>query len=66
MEAMDDQKWLTHAQWYVEWFLRRDDRNALFYDHKTGRCCDGLNADGPNRNQGVEPTLLHVFCPSSI
>jgi hypothetical protein len=32
--------------------------NVPLYDHKTGGCCDGLHADGPNRNQGAESTLV--------
>ncbi len=27
-------------------------------DHKSGGCCDGLQADGPNRNQGAESPLV--------
>ncbi len=41
----------------MEWFLGRNDLNAPLYDHKSGGCCDGLHADGPNRNQGAESTL---------
>ena len=57
-EATRDAKWLNHAQLCLEWFLGRNDLNAPLYDHKTGGCCDGLSADGPNRNQGAESTLV--------
>jgi len=57
-EATSDPKWLSHAQRCVEWFLGRNDLRAPLYDHKTGGCCDGLSADGPNRNQGAESTLV--------
>jgi hypothetical protein len=57
-EATNDSKWVSHAQRCLEWFLGRNDLNAPLYDHKTGGCCDGLNADGPNRNQGAESTLV--------
>lgn len=53
-----DPKWLTHAQCCMEWFLGHNDLNAPLYNHKTGGCCDGLQADGPNRNQGAESTLV--------
>lgn len=53
----NDLKWLNHAQRCLEWFLGRNDLNVPLYDHKTGGCCDGLQADGPNRNQGAESTL---------
>jgi len=52
-----DPKWLKHAQTCMEWFLGRNDLNVPLYDHKTGGCNDGLQADGPNRNQGGESTL---------
>jgi hypothetical protein len=57
-EATNDEKWLSHAQRCLEWFLGRNDLNAPLYDHKSGGCCDGLQADGPNRNQGAESTLV--------
>jgi glycosyltransferase involved in cell wall biosynthesis len=56
-KVTNDPKWLSHAQRCMEWFLGRNDLNAPLYDHKTGGCCDGLHADGPNRNQGAESTL---------
>jgi len=56
-EATTDEKWFFHAQRCLEWFLGRNDLNAPLYNHKTGGCCDGLNADGSNRNQGAESTL---------
>lgn len=57
-DATNDPKWVSHAQRCLEWFLGRNDLNAPLYDHKTGGCCDGLQADGPNRNQGAESTLV--------
>ncbi len=57
-DATNDSKWVSHAQRCLEWFLGRNDLNAPLYDHKSGGCCDGLNADGPNRNQGAESTLV--------
>lgn len=52
-----EKKWLLIAQRCMEWFLGRNDLNVPLYDHKSGGCCDGLHADGPNRNQGAESTL---------
>lgn len=57
-EVTHDDKWLSHAQRCLEWFLGRNDLNAPLYDHRTGGCCDGLQAYGPNRNQGAESTLV--------
>ena len=56
-DATNDSKWVSHAQRCLEWFLGHNDLNAPLYNHKTGGCYDGLNADGPNRNQGAESTL---------
>ncbi|HXK58751.1 MAG TPA: glycosyltransferase family 4 protein [Acidobacteriota bacterium] len=56
--ATSNPKWLTHAQRCLEWFLGRNDLNVPLYDDKTGGCYDGLHADGPNRNQGAESTLV--------
>lgn len=57
-EATNDSKWVAHAQRCLEWFLGRNDLNTPLYNHKTGGCSDGLNADGSNRNQGAESTLV--------
>ncbi|HOJ52560.1 MAG TPA: glycosyltransferase family 4 protein [Syntrophales bacterium] len=56
-EVTADDRWLAHAQRCMEWFLGRNDLNVPLYDHQTGGCCDGLNASGPNLNQGAESTL---------
>jgi hypothetical protein len=57
-ESTEDRKWISHAQKCFEWFLGRNDLNLSLYDHRTGGCCDGLQADGPNQNQGAESTLV--------
>ncbi len=49
--------WLEQARRCLDWFLGRNDLNIPLYDFKTGGCCDGLQPDGPNRNQGAESTL---------
>jgi len=54
----NDIKWLNHAQQCFEWYLGRNDLNASLYDYSTGGCCDGLNPNGSNRNQGAESTLV--------
>lgn len=57
-EVTNDPKWFTYAQLGMEWFLGRNDLSVPLYDYKSGGCCDGLHADGPNRNQGAESTLV--------
>ncbi len=56
-EATDDPKWIAAAQRALEWFFGRNDLNVPLYDRRTGGCRDGLQSDGPNRNQGAESTL---------
>jgi glycosyltransferase involved in cell wall biosynthesis len=56
-----DTKWILCAQRSLEWFMGSNDLNTSLYDYKTGGCCDGLSADGPNRNQGAESTLAWLL-----
>ena len=56
-----DQRWRKEARLAFEWFLGRNDLNAPIYDFKTGGCCDGLQPDGPNKNQGAESTLAWLI-----
>ena len=53
--------WLNRAGECLDWFLGRNDLNAPLYDFKTGGCCDGLQPDGPNKNQGAESTLAWLI-----
>lgn len=64
--ATRDANWITHAQRGIEWFLGKNDYSVPLFDYKTGGCCDGLNVDGPNRNQGAESTLAWFLSLLSI
>ncbi len=50
-------EWLTHMRRCFEWFLGRNVLETPLVDFKTTGCCDGLQSDGLNRNQGAESTL---------
>jgi len=52
-----ESEWLQYAQSAFNWFLGNNDLNLALYDAKTGGCCDGLEINGVNRNQGAESTL---------
>ncbi|MCH8913856.1 MAG: glycosyl transferase family 1, partial [Planctomycetes bacterium] len=52
-----EQEWLAQMRRCFEWFLGRNILETPLVDFKTRGCCDGLNADGVNRNQGAESTL---------
>lgn len=56
-EQTRNPKWLEYARCCLEWFLGRNDLGVHLYDQVTGGCCDGLQAVGPNLNQGAESTL---------
>ncbi len=54
-------KWEESAWRCLEWFLGQNRMNIALYDYDTGGCCDGLTADGANRNQGAESTLAWLL-----
>ena len=56
-----EQKWLAQMRLCFEWFLGRNILETPLVDFKTRGCCDGLNADGVNRNQGAESTLSWIL-----
>jgi glycosyltransferase involved in cell wall biosynthesis len=56
-----DAAWMTEARSAFEWFLGRNDLGQELYDPATGGCCDGLQEDRINRNQGAESTLAFLL-----
>jgi hypothetical protein len=59
--ATRDPFWLKEARRAFEWFLGRNDLGQALYDPVTGGCCDGLQEDRVNRNQGAESTIAFLF-----
>jgi glycosyltransferase involved in cell wall biosynthesis len=59
--ATDDMSWLQEARLAFEWFLGRNDLGEDLYDAKSGGCCDGLQEDRINLNQGAESTLAFLL-----
>ena len=53
--------WLQEARLAFEWFLGGNDLGLDLYDAKTGGCCDGLQEDRVNLNQGAESTLAFLL-----
>jgi glycosyltransferase involved in cell wall biosynthesis len=41
------------------WFLGENSLRLPLFDHETQGCCDGLESQGVNRNQGAESTLAY-------
>jgi hypothetical protein len=56
-----DRRWTEEAQRCFQWFLGRNEVGQPLYDPLTGGCCDGLQPDGPNRNEGAESTLAWLM-----
>ena len=59
--ATEDAGWLKEARLAFEWFLGANDLGFDLYDAKTGGCCDGLQEDRLNQNQGAESTLAFLL-----
>ncbi len=57
----EDPAWMNEARSAFEWFLGRNDLGQDLYDPGTGGCCDGLQEDRINRNQGAESTLAFLL-----
>ena len=60
-QATDDTSWLKEARLAFDWFLGSNDLGLELYDAKTGGCCDGLQEDRVNQNQGAESTLAFLL-----
>ena len=57
---------ITKNREYIEkmfkcylWFLGENSLRLPLFDHETQGCCDGLESQGVNRNQGAESTLAY-------
>ncbi len=43
------------------WFLGENDLRMSLYDFETEGCCDGIEKQGINRNQGAESSLAYII-----
>lgn len=59
--ATGDKKWFEESERCLSWFLGQNDLQAPVCDYKTGGCCDGLESQGVNGNQGAESTLAWII-----
>jgi len=60
-EITTDPTFLELGQAAFEWFLGRNRLGVSLYDFATGACYDGLTPQGPNLNQGAEPTIAFLL-----
>jgi glycosyltransferase involved in cell wall biosynthesis len=59
--ATEDPAWLQEARLAFEWFLGGNELGLDLYDAKSGGCCDGLQEDRVNLNQGAESTVTFLL-----
>lgn len=60
-ELMHDPHYLQRIYQTYKWFLGENDLRLPLFDQETKGCCDGLEANGINRNQGAESTLAYLI-----
>ncbi|MFA9477847.1 Gfo/Idh/MocA family oxidoreductase [Phycisphaerales bacterium AB-hyl4] len=60
-QATGEQDWADEAWRCFEWFRGRNDLSVSLYHDPTGGCQDGLEAGGPNANQGAESSLAYLL-----
>lgn len=59
--ATGDAEFLALAEKSLEWYTGANSRGESLIDADTGACCDGITAEGINRNQGAESVVgYHV------
>jgi glycosyltransferase involved in cell wall biosynthesis len=56
-----DAQWRQQATRVFGWFLGDNDLGLALYDARTGACCDGLQPDRVNQNQGAESTIAFLL-----
>ena len=58
-EIKKDGKYIDKLFACYLWFLGENSLRLTVYDHETKGCCDGLDENGLNRNQGAESTIAY-------
>lgn len=61
-----DQVYIPQLYTCFMWFLGENDLRVSLYDYETKGCCDGLESNGVNRNQGAESTLAFLISHLSV
>lgn len=61
-----DQEYIPKLYTCFMWFLGENDLRVSLYDYETKGCCDGLEKNGVNRNQGAESTLACLISHLSV
>jgi hypothetical protein len=64
--ATGEAKWFDHARAAYAWLFGANDRGVVLADLATGRCRDGINPRGANRNCGAESILAFQLAHYSV
>ncbi len=56
-----DREYLSKLFSCFMWFLGENDLRMNLFDFETKGCCDGIQSDGVNRNQGAESSLAYLI-----
>jgi glycosyltransferase involved in cell wall biosynthesis len=64
--ATGDAKWFEHARAAYGWLFGANDRGVVLADISSGRCRDGINPRGANRNCGAESILAFQLAHYSV
>ena len=59
-DATGDEYWADLTVLAAEWFLGANDTGVPLFDPVSGGCCDGLERNGRNENQGAESTVALI------
>ncbi|MDH5217517.1 MAG: glycosyltransferase family 4 protein, partial [Gammaproteobacteria bacterium] len=61
-----NEQWITYAYRCLNWYQGDNELQLSLYDHATGGCKDGLQAQSVNENQGAESTLCWLMALLAI
>ena len=59
--VLDEVEYIATFRRAREWFHGRNSLGKSLVDFQSGGCCDGLQRNGVNRNQGAESTLAYLL-----
>jgi len=59
-QVTKDPNHIKHLNICFSWFFGNNELHIPLYDHETSGCCDGLECEGINRNQGAESTIAYL------
>lgn len=65
-EVFQEKKYLDLMEISFSWFLGNNHLKEIIYNPSTGGCCDGLEENNVNLNQGAESTICYLIARMAI